>query len=71
MDGIEGEAEYAPPSTLNCTLNPDTAGTVGNAKGDAHVLAGGIIVGAVGKTTTHIVAILLHPPPSLLVPVTV
>lgn len=54
---------------LYCTLNPVTALTVGKVKANAQVLTGTVITGAVGKTTTHTVDVLVQPLPSL--PVTV
>ena len=54
-----GEAENAPPSILYSTLNPVTAVTVGKVNADAHVPAGAVIVGAVGKITT--LTVLLTP----------
>ena len=46
---VLGAAENALPSMLYCTLNPETAGTVGKVNAEAQVLAGAVITGAVGN----------------------
>ena len=51
MVGIVGEAAYAPPSILYCTLNPATAVTVDKVKAILQVLAGVVRTGAAGKIT--------------------
>jgi hypothetical protein len=60
--GIVGDDENAPPSMLYCTVNWDTAATLGKAKAALHVLAGGDNAGAVGKITTFTVLLLPHRP---------
>jgi len=56
---VVGDAEKAPPSILYSILNPLTAVTVGKVNADAHVPAGAVIAGAVGKITT--LTVLLTP----------
>ena len=58
---MPGEAENDPPSILYSILNPLTAVTVGNVNADAHVLAGAVITGAVGKITTLTVLLAKQP----------
>ena len=53
--GTVGSASKPPPSMLYSTLKPATALTVGSVKADAHVLAGALITGAVGKITALLV----------------
>ena len=57
-----GDGAYTPPSILYCTVNPDTAGTVGKVKAVLHVLEGATIVGANGKITTLTVLLLPQAP---------
>ena len=62
MVGIAGEDENAPPSMLYCTVNPETAVTVGRVNAALHVLADAVSVGAVGKITTFTVLLDPHEP---------
>ena len=59
---MTGAAANAPPSTLNCMLNPGTAFTAGKVNAAAHVLPGGVIRGAVGNITTLIALLMPHEP---------
>lgn len=67
---MTGAAANAPPSTLNCMLNPGTEVTAGKVNAAAHVLPGGVSIGAVGNITTFIVLLIPHEPGPL-VPTTV
>ena len=50
--GIVGEGENVPPSMLYCTVNAETAVTVGKLKAALHELAGDVIAGGAGNITT-------------------
>ena len=59
---VFGAAANVPPSILYSMLNPATAVTVGKANADAQVLAGAVITGAAGKTTTFTRLLIMHGP---------
>ena len=61
--GTVGVAVNAPPSILYCTVNPDTAVTVGSVNAALHVFAGTANIGAEGNTTKFFVS--LHATPGV------